>query len=139
MTTLHSALIKNNLIGLNKHIFQTDNKDHLFAYNRIKSTLSSVAKIFNLEKTFFLTNVGIRILFRYVQIFERNISKGFINKTFESNLTDLKKAFSKNTLVESIKEHYGEGGANKAVEILYKKLKEENQDYSDLEIDLRKL
>jgi DGQHR domain-containing protein len=139
VTTLHSAIKKNNLTGLNKHLFQTDNTDYKEPYNRIKNLLSTVSKVFPKNKHFFFTNTGIRILFRYVQILERNNLKGLIEKTLEENFNDLISSFKSESLFETIKEQYGEGGANKAVEILCEKLKESNLEYISFEFDLRKL
>lgn len=139
VTTLHSSIKKNNFIGTKLHLFQNNPGDIETPYIRIKELLSLIGKVFTKEKTFFYSNLGIRILFKYVQLFERNKLKEFIiDISFEDNLKDLKSAFN-NKIIDEIKENYGEGGADNAVQTLVNKLKEFDNKYSNFETDLRKL
>lgn len=139
VTTLHSSIKKNNFIGTKIHLFQKNPEDLETPFNRIKELLSLVGKVFKNEKSFFYTNLGIRILFKYVQLFERNKLKEFIvDISFEDNLKDLKNAFNLK-IIDEIKENYGEGGADNAVQILVEKLKEFDDKYLNFETDLRKL
>jgi len=140
ITTLHSAIKKNNFIGLNTQFYQTDNNDFNGPYSKIKELLSTIAKVFKSEKNIFLTNKGIRILFRYIHILLKNqFKETLVNKSLEDNLKDLYKSFNKKSVSKSLEDYYGEGGANKAVEMLIQQLKESNDDYIDFEADLRKL
>lgn len=140
VTTLHSAIKRNNFTGLITHFYQTDNKDFNTPYLKIKELLSTTAKIFKNEKNVFLTNKGIRILFRYIHILLKNqLKETIVNKSLEDNLKDLYNSFNNQSVSKSLEEYYGEGGANKAVEMLIQQLKENNDDYIDFEADLRKL
>jgi DGQHR domain-containing protein len=139
ISTLHSLIKKNNFTGLNEPLFQKNNSDEITPYLKIKEILSFVGNHFKNKKGFFLSNVGLRILFRFVQIFERNRIRGNISISMEDAIKEISKLFKTKALEDEIKNYYGEGGALAASDLIIEKLKEASDNYENMETDLRRL
>lgn len=78
-------------------------------------------------------------MFRLVQIFERNHQKGNIQFILGKFFDDIARILD-DSVVNQLEDFYGEGGANRAVEEIFKLLKKRNhQKYRELSTDLRKL
>lgn len=143
LATLVAAIMGNNFVGGKYHLFQKDHNDSQTPYRKIR-------EIFVLSKqklpryckdtgSFLLTNKGLRILFRLVQIFERNRRNKNIRFTLPKLFDDLHKIFN-DSLVERLEDFYGEGGANRATEEIFRALKKlDKQKYKGLTTDLRQV
>ncbi len=136
VTTLDSAFRKNNFIGSNSPLFQKKPSDVQEPYNHVKDLFATVGAIFKNEKRIFYTNLGIRILFRYVRIYLKNYSEAKTTKNLTESFEMLRKMLPGNQLNQTIKDNYGEGGAKAAVDVLIEHLKKDS-DYQNLESDLR--
>lgn len=141
LNTLVTAILGNNFIGKKYGLFQKDQNDTETPYKRIRD-------IFILAKrrtpryckdtgSFLLTNKGLRILFRLIQIYERNLKKQNIDFEIEVLFNDLGKLFT-DRLVEGLEVFYGEGGAAKAVDAIVLLLQKHNKKrYKSVLTDLR--
>lgn len=86
---------------------------------------------------FFNQNKGIRILFRLVQLFERNQKAGKISVSQKDFFMDLNQVLDKNTIQE-LGEYYGGGGATSASKHIIEMIKEMiPQKYDRMQIDLK--
>ena len=138
LTTLVSALLKNNLVGRKLHLFQSNIDDIKTPVKQINKILSIIRRNLGYE-SFFLGNKGLRIIFRFIQIIERNKLAKKISVDHNELFEDLGKVISEDYIRE-LEVFYGEGGANKAAEKLISSLKERYPiKYQYIEQDLRKL
>ncbi len=130
LATLVSAILGNNFIGGRKHIFQENDEDEKTPFEEIKNIFSLLRKHIPNYSTdvgsFFLSNKGLRILFRIIQIYERNKLKLNIDFNRESLIDDLRGIFN-DELVKKLEDYYGEGGAAKAVIEIFSLLKKEKR------------
>ena len=141
--TIFSAILGNNFIGKRLGLFQKDHSD-------IETPYRMIHGIFVLAKrklpdycqdvgSFLLSNKGLRILFRLVQVLIRNDNADNVHCTLGECFHDLGEVFT-DELVEKLEDFYGEGGANKAVEGIFGRLKQRNKPkYDNVETDLRYL
>lgn len=141
LTTMVTAILGNNFIGKRHRLFQKSYTDTNTPYRRIREIFvlakQKLPRYCQDTSSFLLTNKGLRVLFRVVQIFERNRKKKQVNCKISSLFSDLSCVFD-NKFVESLEDYYGEGGANRAVEEIYKKLKKSNKHrYKQVVTDLR--
>ncbi len=139
VTTLHSVIKKNNLTGIKTHLYQQNVSDIETPYRRIKDVFSIIAKYFKQNNHFFFSNMGLRILFRILQLFEKNTLSGNIALSIDEVIKHLYELFRKNNLLAMIDEHYGEGGARAATEKVIEELKKHSNKYDLFETDLRKI
>jgi DGQHR domain-containing protein len=143
LNTLVSAILGNNFIGGKYSLYQQDQNDIDTPYQKLREvfilarkTLPKYASDIN---GFLLTNKGLRILFRLLQIYERNVSEKNIQMEIEKFFEDLKHVIN-DKFVERLQDFYGEGGVNKAVQEIQRVLKKYKKIiYEDFESDLRKL
>jgi DGQHR domain-containing protein len=141
LNTLVSAIIGNNFIGGKLHIFQKQDNDIDTPYQKIRDIFSLIkqhlpeySKDVN---SFLLSNKGLRMLFRFIQIYERNKIKENVTCTVEELIKDLKNIFD-NSFIKKLDDYYGEGGANKAASEVFSILKRRNRErYENLKSDLR--
>lgn len=141
LNTLVSAIIKNNFIGGKLHIFQKQDDDIDTPYQKIKNIFSLIkqhlpeySKDVN---SFLLSNKGLRMLFRFIQIYERNKKEENIDCTYEELIKDLKNIFDA-SFIKELNGYYGEGGASKAASEVFVLLKKQNRKrYENLKNDLR--
>jgi DGQHR domain-containing protein len=141
LNTLVSAIFGNNFIGKKYHLFQKRRNDIETPYRRIREIFvlcsQKLPRYCKDTGYFLLTNKGLRILFRLVQIHKRNQRKRNINFGIKPFFTDLSKILT-DDLVESLEVFYGEGGANRAAEEIFKLLKKQNKTrYKKVVTDLR--
>jgi hypothetical protein len=143
LPSLVSQAINNNLIGRKYHLFQNDHDDIVTPYNRIRELFVLATQKFPKYSrdtgSFFLSNRGLRILFRLVQIFERNRQAETVALSLADFFDDFARVLNDN-MIEKLKDFYGEGGANRASREIFRLLKRRKKKrYSDLVTDLRQM
>ena len=88
---------------------------------------------------FFLSNMGLRLLFILISIFEKNRRVGLVNSSNEEIIEDISKIVDE-AIMNEIRSSYGEGGANNSAKHLCSMLKQRfDVKYNELELDLVKL
>ena len=149
LATFISALIKNNLIGGSQHLIQNNIKDLNSPFRQLKNifnalkekvkSYSDINKIEN-KKGFFVSNKGIRVFLRLIQFLIKNNKKKFSNISYKDFFKDLNSVMGDKTFKE-LEKYYGEGGANKAADMLMKKIKrhDKTRRYKKFKINLRNL
>ncbi len=133
LVTLVSAMVNNNQVG-----------------NTLEETYDNVAQFFSYmqqympdrsfrENTYFGQNRGIRVLFRLLNLLQRNIDAKQINVTREIFCQDLSTILD-TKMIENLDDYYGEGGANAATKELIKafRLKVPTK-YGQMKTDLKSL
>lgn len=144
LTTLVSAIIGNNFIGKRMHLYQKKHNDTITPYKKIKKIfvllIQKMPQYCQDADSFFLTNKGSRVIFRLIQIYERNHLKRNIDFSLTRFFDDLARIFN-DKLVESLNDFYGEGGANRAVQEVFQilKKKDKRKRYAKITFDLRHL
>lgn len=143
LNTLVTAILRNNFIGKKHKLFQKNYNDTETPYKRTRQIFvlcqQKLPRYCKDVGSFLFTNKGLRILFRLVQIFERNRRNKNIRFTLPTLFDHLRRIFN-DSLVERLEDFYGEGGANRAVEEIYRLLKKhDKKKYSRIITDLRKL
>jgi hypothetical protein len=110
--------------------------------NSVKSNFEGYCDLKKPSKVegFFLSNRGLRIIFRLVQFLIRNNKKKNVEIEYEDFFSDISNCLSKQD-IEDLMENYGEGGANNATEkILTKLKKQKNEKYKKfVKKDFKKL
>lgn len=144
LTTLVSAITSNQLVGYKTHLFQENIDDLETPYKKINEVLGYLQKYlknyyFGSIAPFFTENKGIRILFRLVRVIEKNRLANNLDFSMEDFFKDLGNILDEN-FRKQLESYYGEGGANRAVELILDKLqKTKPKDYAKLQRDLRVL
>jgi len=143
LATLVRAMLKNKFVSREGGLFQSNIQDVDQPYRRIRRIFDKMRQIdfpyflSPSQERFFLTNKGLRILFRFVHLFYRNAEADNISIQFDEALEVLA-----NTINEEVKRQienfYGEGGAKKAVTQLVELLREK-EEFRDFESDLRRV
>lgn len=134
LTTLVSSMVTNNLVL----------DDSEATRKKFRQTFSIIFKIlFFGNDSFFKTNSGIRVLFRLINLFVRNLSAQRISVTEQEFFYDLAKLLDPDTINDLQQKAYGTyGGALNAANSLIQKLKESDKSdkkYADMESNLRSL
>lgn len=143
LSTLVRAIILNKFIG-NQALFQSDVNDIETPYGEIRRIFAEMKRrrfpfFVNSTNKFFLTNKGLRILFRFIYLFHRNANAQKISIEFNRALEILSNTIN-SALRKQLESYYGEGGAKKAVEYLVESLKASNNtEFANFESDLRRL
>jgi DGQHR domain-containing protein len=141
LNTFVSAIINNNFIGGRLHLYQNNNTDIDGPYKSIRLIFSQLKQYMPKYSInvgdFFLSNKGLRVIFRLMQIFTRNKNAGKISVEQEQFMQDFKTIMN-DKLRKKIEQFYGEGGAAHATEIICKMLKKKKA-YSQFILDLRSL
>jgi len=143
LTTLVSSTTKNNLIGGRLHLYQKDTNDVETPYENIKHIFELIDRYlkkysFGSSDPFFVQNKGLRILFRFAQLFERNKRCGNISISLDVAFEKISKVVTPKFRGQ-LDDYYGEGGANRATHALVDLLKTENDEFKDFEDNLRHL
>ncbi|MDO8563681.1 MAG: DGQHR domain-containing protein [Nanoarchaeota archaeon] len=148
LTTLVSAILKNNLICGKYHLLQDKisdmekpNGEIKNIFNALKDKLGVFSDLSRPSKAegFFLSNRGLRVIFRLIQFMVRNNIKNNFKLTYEKFFSDISSALTKKD-IEDLMKNYGEGGANNATEAILKKVKKKHLlEYKRLKIDLREI
>lgn len=117
LTTLVSAMISNNL--MQETVSMTNKKlKEIFTY------MQKYMPDYSFKTgTYFGQNRGISVLFRLVNLLQRNMHAQKMNVSKETFFQDLSKVFDKQ-IIENLDNYYGEGGANAAATLLITELKE---------------
>ena len=143
LSTFVSVLRENQLIGGKGHLWQADpvTKEIKEPLEKTKGFFSSLLRIFHADTgagRFLLGNVGLRIVFRTVQVLERNRVAG--NTTIEASdlLEDLKHVLD-DKIIEELETLYGGGGAVKGSNRVIDTLQKRFPKYKQFEIDFRHL
>lgn len=130
LSTLVSSLVKNNLIQFNLES----------TWNKVNLTFSLIYKYMPLkEGSFFKRNSGIRVLFRLINLFERNVLSQKISVSEEEFFHDLSKILDTNTIDELERSSGTFSGALIATESLVQKFKNYDKKYDKMESNLRSL
>jgi len=142
LATLVKTIIQNRFIGT-RPLFQNSIDDIQTPYRRIKEIFDRMGQhhfpfFSSGQQCFFLTNRGLRIMFRFVYLFYRNTTAGYISISFDDAIQMLAKVIDAN-IKEELERYYGEGGAKKAVEQLVETLKHQYAEFSDFQSDLRRV
>lgn len=133
LTTIVSSLVSNRFVG--ESVQDT--------YDKISKILAVVQEHMpnhiREPDSYFGQNIGIRVLFRILNIFERNTKVKRITVTEQTFLHDLNMIMTEDT-VERLKGYFGQGGMNAAVTDLVSELKVKYPErYNKLETNLRLL
>lgn len=133
LVTLVNAMLKNNQIK------ETVDETYDKVYSLLR--IMSKAMLEHLLPTgYFGQNKGIRVLFRLVNLFERNISKSKISVTVNEFFTDLKPVIDQAVKDNRFDDYFGEGGALGASRALLLLLIEKYPSkYHGMAIDLKNL
>jgi len=116
LTTLVSSMISNDLVQ--DTISHTNKKlKEIFSF-----MLQYMSDYSFKEDTYFGQNRGISVLFRLVNLVQRNMQAQKMNVSKDIFFQDLSKLFNKQ-IIENLDNYYGEGGANAAATLLITELK----------------
>ena len=144
LTTFVSVLRENQLIGGKKHFWQSDpmSEDFKEPLDKTKTFFSSMLKVFHADSDagrFLLGNIGLRIIFRTIQVLERNSKAGTAIIEIAKFLDDLCQILNTKVITE-LETLYGGGGglkgSNRIIETLQEKFPTK---YSQVEVDFRRL
>jgi DGQHR domain-containing protein len=144
LTTFVSVLRENQLIGGKKHFWQSDptSEDFKEPLEKTKNFFSSMLKVFHADSDagrFLLGNIGLRIIFRTIQVLERNSKAGTATIENAKFLEDLYQVLNTKVITE-LETLYGGGGglkgSNRIIETLQEKFPTR---YSQVEVDFRRL
>lgn len=140
LATLVRAMIQNKFVAQRNGLFQNDPSDTETPYMRIREIFATMARIrfpyfVGSEDRFFLTNKGLRILFRFVHLYHRNFRANNISITLDEALRTLASIMN-SQVRKGLQSYYGEGGAKRAVEQLVESLRT-NEAFRDFATDLR--
>lgn len=132
------------MLGGANHFWQPDplSQDLSVAMTNVKAFFSSMLRVFAGQENkvrFLLGNVGLRIIFRTVQVLERNnrVMEFAIDKT--DFLDDLRKILD-DQLISELQTLYGAGGKVEGSKRIVKGLKSKfPKKYGTLEMDFRRL
>ena len=143
LSTFVTVLRENQLVGGKGHFWQSDpsNKDISEPLGKTKNFFSSLLRIFHSDTDagqFLLGNVGLRIVFRTVQVLERNRVAGNSTISASDLLEDLNQVLD-DKMIRELETLYGGGGgvkgSNRVIEALQKTIPK----YLKLEVDFRHL
>lgn len=142
LSTLVRAMMLNKFIG-NQALFQNRLQDIDTPYKEIRKIFAGMKQcrfpFFITRDKFFLTNRGLRILFRFVYLFHRNVNALKISIDLNQALSILAGSITAATK-KQLDSYYGEGGAKKAVEYLIESVKSSNiAEFAEFETNLKKL
>ena len=143
LTTFVSVLRENQLVGGKNHFWQSDptSEDIKEPLYKTKNFFSSMLKVFHADSDagrFLLGNIGLRIIFRTIQVLERNSRAGTAIETAKF-LEDLHSILSAKVIAE-LETLYGGGGglkgSNRIIETLQERFPTR---YEQIEVDFRRL
>jgi len=144
LTTFVSVLRENQLIGGKNHFWQLDptSEDIKEPLEKTKNFFSSMLKVFHADSDagqFLLGNIGLRIIFRTIQVLERNSRAGTSAIEIERFLEDLHIILSPKVIAE-LETLYGGGGGLKGSNQIIQTLQERFPTrYEQIEVDFRRL
>jgi DGQHR domain-containing protein len=126
LTTFVSVIGENQLVGGKRHFWQADPKSQDFQQpmTQIKTVFSSIFAAFVHKpnaKAFLLSNMGLRIVFRAIQILERNAISGTCSIDKTDFVNDLKQVLS-DGMIYDLQKLYGVGGKVEGTRRVFKVL-----------------
>jgi DGQHR domain-containing protein len=133
LSTLVNAMVNNNLIKSN--VPET--------YSKLREILAQMQQhmpdhAFK-ARSYFGQNLGITVLFRLINLLQRNLQAQTIHISKEIFIKDLSRIFD-SKLIDTLNNYYGEGGVNAAASYLVDELKAKYSGrYSAMETNLRQL
>lgn len=144
LSTIVSILCKNGFLKQKNALWQKTPNDIKTPLAKTRNVLKNIK--FNLSEysvsdiePFFLSNMGLRLLFILISIFEKNRRVGLVNSSNEEIIEDISKIVDE-AIMNEIRSSYGEGGANNSAKHLCSILKQRfDVKYNELELDLVKL
>jgi len=142
LATLVRAMIQNKFVG-RKPLFQNNINDRETPYRTIKEIFARMRQ-YNFPyfsqgpERFFLSNRGLRILFRFIHLYHRNMVTSNITIPLEQSLAILSKTVNAD-VKSQLEGFYGEGGAKRAVEYLVDLLKRSHVEFRNFQSDLRRV
>jgi DGQHR domain-containing protein len=144
LSTFVSILEENQLIGGNGHYWQSNvmSDDLAEPLNNIKEFFSSMLEVFHSRANamrFLMGNLGLRIVFRTLQVLERNRISGRCNISKVDFIQDLYSILN-NHLISELQRLYGVGGKVEGSKMVIAQLRRNFRDrYGRVEIDFRRL
>ena len=144
LSTFVSVLGDEQMLGGSNHYWQSDpmSSDITEPMKNVKAFFSSMLGVFAKQEDalrFLLGNVGLRIVFRTVQVLERNDRALIAHVDTAVFLEDMRKILT-SSLIGDLQTLYGAGGKIKGSELVLTELKNRvPQRYGELEIDFRHL
>ena len=144
LSTIVSVLCKNGFLKQKNALWQKIPSDTKTPLTKTRDLLKNI-KLYlseysvNNVESFFLSNMGLRLLFILISIFEKNKKANITNYSNEEIIEDIANIIDDNIMNE-IRSSYGEGGANNSAKHLCSMLKQKyKKKYNELELDLVKL
>jgi len=144
LSTLVSIMKENQLVGGKWHYWQSKPKSEDIdePLHQVKNLFDSLLEVFGgsaSQKGFVMSNVGLRIVFRAVQILERNRRAAQCDIDEADFIKDLKRILD-DDLISELRKLYGEGGSVEGTKRIVQELKRElKKRYASLELDFRRL
>jgi DGQHR domain-containing protein len=142
LSTFVSVIKENQLIGGKKHFWQIspNSTDLAEPEKAITSVFSTIRTSFTHKQvTFALSNTGLRMLFRAIQILERNRQAEKCKVSRKVFLKNVRNILSDN-MISDLSTLYGIGGKVEGTKRIIKGLKKRYpKSYANLELDFRRL
>jgi DGQHR domain-containing protein len=143
LATLVRAMIQNKFVAQRNGLFQSDPSDTETPYRSIREIFATMARLrfpyfVGSADRFFLSNKGLRILFRFVHLYHRNFQANNISVTIDEVLQLLAANISP-AVKRDLQNYYGEGGAKRAVEQLVETLRGIHPDFRNFATDFRRV
>lgn len=137
LTTIVQALKTNKVIDHPKGIFQKKKSDIDTPVKEIKKFYSNLIKIETLNIKFYKSNLGIKIVIKFLCLYQLNKDK----KNIMINLKNAIKCFDESVKnnIKVLPKNYGGGGFNKAFEIITECLKTKYKEFNTFEINQKNL
>lgn len=142
LNTLVRAMKQNRFVRRGGGIFQQNIQDVEGPYREIRNLFARMRQnhfpyFIESDDRFFLTNKGLRILFRFVYLFHRNSEADRILLPIEEAIGLLAETID-SEVRQQLDGYYGEGGAKRAVDELVETLRARSE-FRNFESDLRRL
>jgi DGQHR domain-containing protein len=148
LNTLVGALLSSNLIGGKVHLYQATVDDIEGGHRKVAADFHAMvtSPLSPAAKGFFMSNQGIRVMMRAIQVLERNRRKEIVDVPTDLFFQMLGHIMD-TTFIDQLRDFYGEGGASRALELVFTTLKNtrrpglkrRKQLLSAIETDLKKL
>jgi DGQHR domain-containing protein len=124
LTTLVGALLSSNLVAGKIHLYQDTVDDIEGGHRRVAADIEAMvtSSLRPPAKSFFLSNQGLRVMMRTMQVLEKNRRKEIVDISAETLFQSLSYIMNER-FIQRMRDLYGEGGASKAFDLLFATLK----------------